>query len=190
MIYGEPLRLPGEFLGSTSTMNLDNSDDFVRDLRQHFQALRPVSGTRHGERKIFVFKDLATASHVFVRHDAVRRPLQHPYDGPFEVVSRAEKHYTLRIHGTNVPVSIDRLKPAYIAVNESSPEDAVNPNEDDEDKGILFFLPGENSPPAQQPIPPAPAEPEAATQAPAVRRPYTTRSGRQVRFPERFQAGM
>nr|XP_023015222.1 uncharacterized protein LOC111504763 [Leptinotarsa decemlineata] len=103
MMYREPLRLPDEFLLTTSTGDIDDSADFTRELRQHFQALRPVSGTRHVERKLFVFKDLATASHVLVRHDASGGPLQLPYDGPYEVVSRAEKHFTLAMRGRNVP---------------------------------------------------------------------------------------
>lgn len=200
MIYGEPLRLPGEFLVSTSTRDIDNSADFVRELRQHFQELRPVSGTRHGERKIFVFKDLATATHVFVRHDAVRRPLQHPYDGPYEVVSRHEKHFTLRIGARNVPVSIDRLKPAYILADNIPPEGAANPDDDD-DEGYIVGPPRVNPVPVQDAVPPPPQQPAAALPAPVVQPPapvppvpeqpagYRTRYGRQVRFPDRFQAG-
>ena len=39
-------------------------------------------------------------AHVFVRHDAIWKPLQHPYDGPYEVLSRSNKHFTLDIRGT------------------------------------------------------------------------------------------
>ena len=39
---------------------------------------------------------LPTATHVFVRRDAVRKPLQQPYDGPFVVLDRSDKFYTLR----------------------------------------------------------------------------------------------
>ncbi|XP_076256105.1 uncharacterized protein LOC143193668 [Rhynchophorus ferrugineus] len=51
----------------------------------------PVEGTRHSDSKIFDFKDVATATHVFVRHDSPKTPLQMPYDGLYEVVSRSEK---------------------------------------------------------------------------------------------------
>ncbi|XP_076256094.1 uncharacterized protein LOC143193654 [Rhynchophorus ferrugineus] len=59
--------------------------DYSRDgLRRTITIARrtPVEGTRHGDSKIFVFKDLATATHVFVRHDSPKTPLQMPYDGP------------------------------------------------------------------------------------------------------------
>nr|XP_023028714.1 uncharacterized protein LOC111516846 [Leptinotarsa decemlineata] len=167
MVYGEPLRLPGEFLASTSTRDIDDSANFIRELRQHFQAIRPVSGTRHGKRKLFVFKDLATASHVFVKHDASGGPLQLPY----EVVSRAEKHFTLAMRGRNVPVSIDRLKPAYII-----PEDIAAPEDNlDGDDTFIPTTPGDDQAPLQQ-------EPSSP---PACR----TRSGRRVRFTKRYQAG-
>jgi hypothetical protein len=49
-----------------------------------------------------------------VRHDAVKTPLQQPYDGPFKVVERHEKHITILRSGKKVVVSIDRLKPAFV----------------------------------------------------------------------------
>ncbi len=65
-------------------------------------------------RRTYVNKDLATSTHVFVRHDAVRKPLQPPYDGPYRVLKRADKHYTLEVANRHEVVSLDRLKPAYM----------------------------------------------------------------------------
>jgi len=88
---------------------MENSDDdanFVKELRRHFDKLRPIDGTRYGERHPFVyrlFEDLKKAEHVFLR-----------YDGPFTVISRNDKNFTIRIHNKNTTVSIDRIKPAYL----------------------------------------------------------------------------
>ena len=122
LVYGQSLRLPGEFFASTPNDIIDASD-FASQLRSTMRSLRPMPVQRHGERHTFVFKDLSTCSHVFRRHDAVRKPLQSPYDGPFQVIRRSDKGFELSIRGRNVTVSIDRLKPAYIA----TPEDTPNP---------------------------------------------------------------
>ena len=42
------------------------------------------------------------------------KSLQPPYDGPYPVVKRTDKYFTININGRNDTVSIDRLKPAHI----------------------------------------------------------------------------
>ena len=49
-----------------------------------------------------------------MRHDTVKKPLQPPYDGPFQVFQRNDKHFTLDIAGKKKVVSLDRLKLAYM----------------------------------------------------------------------------
>ncbi|KAF7287964.1 hypothetical protein GWI33_000025 [Rhynchophorus ferrugineus] len=157
------IEIVGEFL-VTNAKEVDNSVEFVRNLRRQFELLRPVEGTRHGDGKIFVFKDLDTATHVFVRHDSPKTLLQMPYDGPYEVISRSEKVFILLMRGKQVPVSIDRLKPAY-CIN-----DNLRPRESDlDDDGIVVVATQQN---------PDPHSP-----------PQLRRSARRVRFPDRYQAG-
>lgn len=88
----------------------DDAAEYVKDLRQHFRKLRPTNGTRHGERRTFVFKNLGTTDQVFVQHDAPGGPLQQPYNGPYKVVRRKSKAFVVHIRGKDVTVSIDRLK--------------------------------------------------------------------------------
>ncbi|GFR88414.1 delta-aminolevulinic acid dehydratase [Elysia marginata] len=56
-----------------------------------------------------------SAEQVYVRHDAHRGPLVRPYDGPFKVLCRSNKHFDILRHNKPTRVSIDRLKPAYSA---------------------------------------------------------------------------
>ncbi|XP_077553167.1 uncharacterized protein LOC144167908 [Haemaphysalis longicornis] len=119
LVYGEPLRLPGEFLAAlpSSTMPSDPTD-FVARFRRTIATLRPSPAAQHSKPTPFVFKELASCRHAFLRDDTVRRPFQPPYSGPHLVARRDDKNFTLRLHGNDVRVSIDRLKPAYIAANE------------------------------------------------------------------------
>ena len=66
ILYGQSLRLPGEFLGShRSNDSTNNHVEFVRQLYQHIRNLRPISdASRHNKGNIFVFKDLAPSEQV------------------------------------------------------------------------------------------------------------------------------
>jgi hypothetical protein len=66
MVYGQSLRLPGEFLAPRTPEEAStDAASFVCQQRTSFEDLRPNSVERHGVRKMFIFKDLATASRVF-----------------------------------------------------------------------------------------------------------------------------
>ncbi|GFT95037.1 hypothetical protein TNCV_1473031 [Trichonephila clavipes] len=65
------------------------------------------------KRPVFIHPGLLEATHVFLRRDMLRRPLQQPYDGPFKVLQRKDKVFFLDINGKRVSVSIDRCKPAF-----------------------------------------------------------------------------
>ena len=56
---------------------------------------------------------LRSAEFVFLRHGARRTPLTRPYDGPFRVVERGEKFYTIKVGTKEQVVTVYRLKPAF-----------------------------------------------------------------------------
>ena len=62
---------------------------------------------------VFVHKDLADTTHVFLRQDAVRRPLDPPYSGPYKDLDRIKKTLLIAMNG-QVTVSTDSVNPAYI----------------------------------------------------------------------------
>ena len=74
---------------------------------------------RPTQRNSNVIDGLSTATHVFIRHEAVRKPLQAPYDGPYPVIKRTDKHFTVNINDRHDTVSIDRLKPAHLDTDNS-----------------------------------------------------------------------
>ncbi|UYV80525.1 hypothetical protein LAZ67_19000466 [Cordylochernes scorpioides] len=88
--------------------DLDNIEKSVQHL------IRPQPTRQTKQNNIFSHKDLDTCSHVFVRKDFVKRALSAPYEGPFPVVSRSSKTFTVKINDQNKVISVNRLKPAFI----------------------------------------------------------------------------
>ncbi|GFW02237.1 integrase catalytic domain-containing protein [Trichonephila clavipes] len=73
--------------------------NFVSKLKSHMQSLHPKPPKHHGKRPVFIHPGLLEATHVFLRRDMLRRPLQQPYDGPFKVLQRKDKVFFLDING-------------------------------------------------------------------------------------------
>ena len=76
----------------------------LRIPKAHFRQVKPIS-PRPTTTNANILQSLSTA---FVRHDAVRKPLQPPYDGPYPIIN---KYYT---KGRTDNISIDCLKPAHL----------------------------------------------------------------------------
>ena len=114
LVYGETLRLPGEFFHPDSDETTTDVTDFTGRLHTIISNLRPVSTSWHGTKKPFIFKDLSSSNHVFLRDDTVRSPLTPAYTGPHAVLQRYSKVYKILMNGKETTVSIDRLKPAYL----------------------------------------------------------------------------
>ncbi|UYV63627.1 hypothetical protein LAZ67_2005063, partial [Cordylochernes scorpioides] len=112
MVYGKTIRLPGEFFDD-SKHHL-HAEEFVQQLQKQMELLKPLNEKHHSKTKVFVHKDLKICSHVFIRTDRVKKPLEPPYEGPFPVLERTDKYFTLKVKGKNVTTSIDRLRPAYL----------------------------------------------------------------------------
>lgn len=101
LVYGEPLRLPGEFFESSTSTTTDITD-FTARMRSFCERLKPCPASRHNKNKTFIFKDLATSSHVYIREDASKSAFQPAYSGPHEVIERGEKTFRLRVKGKEV----------------------------------------------------------------------------------------
>ncbi|GBO22606.1 hypothetical protein AVEN_133202-1, partial [Araneus ventricosus] len=112
LVYGQNIRLPGQFFVQEEDLEVDS--DFVCKLNEHIHALLPTTTSSHGKRPTFVFKDFNTCSHVFLRADGVKPSLHPPYTGPYTVLKRGGKTFTLLVNGKENTVSIDRLKPAHL----------------------------------------------------------------------------
>ena len=114
LVLGSPLRLPGEFFPHGSGVPV-NTSEFVTQLQHTIRGLLPFPADFHvgGKCAAPVPPSLSSCPSVFVRVDAVKRPLTPPYVGPFEVLERKEKTFILLKSGKPWTVSIDRLKPCF-----------------------------------------------------------------------------
>jgi len=121
MVYGEPIRLLGQFLQRDNPeVFIENHGEILEQLKKNIEKLKPQEIKKHGETTTFIFQDTKTASHVFVRQELIGGTLRPPYEGPYKVVKRNEKVITINKNGKNLNVSIDRVKPAYILHKDDS----------------------------------------------------------------------
>ncbi|BHF77003.1 hypothetical protein SprV_0502010500 [Sparganum proliferum] len=98
LAYGTCRRPPGDYVERLCSV--------MRNLRATLPRASPANS--------FIPPDLDTCDFVWVKHDAIRRPLQPPYDGPNRVLRRSGKDVVIDFNGKTDTVSIDRVKPAYI----------------------------------------------------------------------------
>ena len=166
LVYGTTLRLPGSFFSSPAGDSTSDPSSYVVSLRNRMQALKAVPPRTPSQTHAATSDRLSQSNYVFVRHDAVRKPLQPPYDGPFKVLERCAKYFTLDINGRHDTVSIDRLKPAHL-------DSTCNPTDAVPDSAVP--PPSISTPPSPIPV----AEPWSSM--PSTTR--TTRSGRRVHWP-------
>lgn len=164
MVYGMSIRLPGEFFENSK--NKIDDDTFVTALQNRMRNVRPCSSQNKNNKSIFVHKDLLKCSHVFVRTDRVKKPLEPPYEGPYLVLERSEKYFIIQKHQKALTISIDRLKPAYM-LNESDGQEKLKRNLDDN-----IGVPEKFQKELVEPL-------SAVTE--------TTKIGRKVRFPARYR---
>ena len=183
LVYGTTLRVPGEFISPHSEQVPDPSS-YATQLRSAMQSIKAIPPRPHN-RNSYIHNDLSTCSHVFVRHDALRSSLQNPYDGPYKVIKRGVKYFTLFINGKNSNVSLDRIKPAYCDGVTSDQGNSLPPT------SPLSTLPEAdvNTPVSPPLVPPSPAPPvpQPAAEETSSTSTRVTRSGRHVRWPQHLQ---
>lgn len=173
LVYGTNLRLPGEFFVTSGDSSADPGS-YVTQLKHTMQMLRATPTRKSSHPTGHVDDALTSSSHVFIRHDAVRKPLQQPYDGPYRVLSRSTKYFTIDIKGRKDTVSIDRLKPAHL----DSPSQLVLPAQLDSHTPDTTLDSHPSLPPPSTPPPIPPPIPPVTP---------TTRSGRHVHWPKRLE---
>lgn len=170
LVYGAPLTVPGDFLANPQEPQTPT--DFLPQLRAKVGGLAPVPTTRHGTKRTSVPAQLNDSHFVFLRRDAHRTPLERPYEGPFRVLSRSAKTFQLDMGGRPETVTVDRLKPAHLDI----------------DQPVIVAQPRRRGRPPGQPRSSHVLRPETLTvPGPGISTtPFNTRTGRTIRRPPRY----
>ena len=180
LVYGEPLRLPGEFFKPHKDDIIDEAD-FAARLRKHMSRLSPATTSVHGEKTFYIPRDLSTANYVFLRKGPLKRSLESPYSGPHKVIERGPKTFVIDVQDKHTTVTIDRLKPAYMAATNDSSQRPPTLTASSAPPSPTLTAPSASPSPTLL----APSAPPVAPTAPPAPE-TTTRSGRTVRFPHHF----
>ena len=128
LLYGCPLRLPGEFFSPGAGSTAVRASDFVAQLQSSLQELSPFPAHHNSSSSPSVPASLSAAPAVFVRVDAVKRPLTAPYTGPYQVLQRNEKTFVISRAGKPWTVSVNRLKVAVVLPVAVSPAPPASDN--------------------------------------------------------------
>ncbi|UYV65051.1 hypothetical protein LAZ67_3002925 [Cordylochernes scorpioides] len=166
MVFGKTIRLPGEF--SQDSQQTGDREDLIKTLQKDMSSLQPMKSRINRNPNVFIHKDLQSCSHVFIRKDRVKKPLEPAYEDPFKVLKRTVKYFTLMVKGEEDNISLDCLKPAYLLKE-------LYPKDDDR----------RQQPGIQQDLQPS----KARTQRVHFEEPQRTRSGRTFRVYIGMQTG-
>ena len=166
LVYGAPLTVPGDFLA-----NYDSSPDnsWLQQLRDHVCTMVPIPTSHHGIRPTTLPTNLQRAKFVFIRRDGHRSPLQRPYEGPFKVIETGLKTFKVEVKGKTQTVTVDRLKLAFVHLNNSAQPTQPQPQKRPSNSNH-----------------PKPTTPIISRPSPNIPLPQRTRTGRLVRRPQRF----
>ncbi|XP_064463550.1 uncharacterized protein LOC135374541 [Ornithodoros turicata] len=111
LVYGSALRLPEDFFAPPQ--HPPTPTEYLQRLQRFLTFLRPAPSRTDSYRKVHVPQGLATATHVFLRTDAIRRAFTRPYSRPHPILSRGEETFRILL-GTHVgsPFQLLLLSPS------------------------------------------------------------------------------
>lgn len=130
-VTGTSLMLPNLLLSDEHSNNFDTND--ISKLCKEMSLLdidKMSSGIHNNScHKSYIPKELSNCEYIWLRTDRIRRPLEAPYTGPFKVLRRFDKYFTIELcNGNESNVSIERVKPAIISCPPST-NDLTNVND-------------------------------------------------------------
>lgn len=85
--------------------------------------VRTSPSAHHIKHRAFALKGLYSCTHLFIQVDAVKRPLEQSYEGPYKIIKRISDHvFKIIVKGEPTTTSTERLKSAYYEVCPTEPD--------------------------------------------------------------------
>lgn len=193
LVTGSKPQMPSALF--TDKANLTN--EYTKDLAKHFKELPMHEDVSTRNIQTYQSKDLNNCSRVWIRIDRIKAPLEAPYIGPFKVLQRSPKVFTIeKADGSHDTISIDRLKPFYddstnstfnspaTHQRSSTTPQVSQPRNMEEHTNAAPNPQSENTPKTRRStLPSTPTNHQTDTRNDDTMSPTTTtRSGRRVRF--------
>ena len=110
-VTGSQILLPQLMISPNNPQYTDvNTKELAKEMQ--YMSIKNLSeGRFNNVSHSYIPKELNSCKEVWLRIDRVRRSLEAPYSGPFEVLRRGPKIFTIKLPTGESHVSIDRLKP-------------------------------------------------------------------------------
>ena len=86
LVYGCTLKLPSDLVEVQLPISQGAVTDFATTLKHRMQLIQFTKTSNHAEHHVYVPKNLETAKFVFIRVESVKKPLQAPCNGPYQVL--------------------------------------------------------------------------------------------------------
>ena len=193
LTLGTPLRVPGEFF--VSDRETIPQTEYGRQLVGFMQTLRPSPPREPCRRDYFVDDKLSSCSHVFVKNNAAKTTLDQAYTGPYRVLSRTDKYFTLEMGANRYDnVTINRLKACSILMRlRDPPPELPGPVENDVEDNNRSDLLSPNFTHVIAPEivgTPVSSQLEVGSPSLPLNEQYRTRYGRSTRLPVRYRRSL
>ena len=119
LCLGTSLQLPDQFF---EPFFETPQTEYCAQLCQFMSTLRAPPPHHHGTPRSYVEKALQTCTHVFVKNDTARSLFDRFYKGPYRVLNKGDKFFTLDLFTRRDVVSINRLRAAHLLTPDNEPE--------------------------------------------------------------------
>lgn len=116
MLTGSQMLVPRTTV--SPDVNINSTVDFVEKLTKNFKEVDFATlsqGVIHGNQTEYISPSLKNATHVWLRVDRTKRPLEAPYCGPYPLKNISNNTVTIKKDGHENKISLSRIKPAFLS---------------------------------------------------------------------------